>query len=128
MNTQPPPAFCLLTVPQTCAPVDAIVCTKEAIITVQVAVSYSLRYRAGPNDFERIHAQLPVLFGETRRWCHVFVTGDEENAVPLRYVPTKDLPADLNIYSAVFDLGRLSSIRERLGELIEERIVEIPNS
>jgi hypothetical protein len=128
MNMAQPPPFCLLTVPKTCAPVDAIVCTDEAIITVHVTVS---RTRStGPSDFERIHAQLPVLFGEARhwQWCHVFVAGDEENAKALRYEARKDLPADLNvtIYSAVLDLGRLSSIRKRLDELIEERVSTHP--
>jgi hypothetical protein len=114
-----PPPFCLLTVPQTCAPVDAIVCSDEVIITVQVTVSS--RYQS---DFERIHAQLSLLFGESRQWCHVFVTADEENANALRYELREGLPTDLNIalFTAVFDLGLLSPIRERLSELIEERV------
>jgi len=123
MNTPPTP-FCLLTVSQTCAAsaVDAIVCSDEAIITVQVTISR--RHGATPSSFEQIRAQLPVLFGEARRWCHVFVTGNEEDAEALRYDLREDLPADLNvtIYTAVLDLGWLGPIRERLYEMIEERV------
>jgi hypothetical protein len=115
-----PPPFCLLTVPQNCAPLDAIVGIDEVIITVQAVSS---RYRTERCDFEQIHAQLSLLFGESRQWCHVYVTGDEENAVALRYEPW-DIPADLNvmIFTAVFNLGHLDPIRERLDELIEERV------
>ncbi|KAN0128097.1 hypothetical protein V8E53_014078 [Lactarius tabidus] len=115
-----PPPFCLLTVPQNCAPLDAIVGIDEVIITVQAVSS---RYRTERCDFEQIHAQLSLLFGESRQWCHVYVTGDEENAVALRYEP-RDIPADLNvmIFTAVFNLGHLDPIRERLDELIEERV------
>ncbi len=65
MNTPPTP-LCLLTVSQTCAAsaVDAIVCSDEAIITVQVTISR--RHGATPSSFEQIRAQLPVLFGEAR--------------------------------------------------------------
>lgn len=47
-----------------------------------------------------------------------------KNAEALYYEPRDDLLADLNviIITAVFDLGQLCPIRERLGELIEERV------
>ncbi|KAI9457226.1 hypothetical protein BJY52DRAFT_1223910 [Lactarius psammicola] len=89
---------------QTRGVVDAIVCSDKVIITVKVTVSR--KHGATPSSFEQIRAQLPVLFGEARRWCYVFVTSDGGDTEALRYDPTlrEDLPAglDVTIYTAAF--------------------------
>lgn len=70
-----------------------------------------------PGNFDQIYVQLSLLLGKSRQWCHIFVIGDEENAEALRYKPREDIPAGVNlmIFTAIFNFGRLSPIRERFG-------------
>lgn len=56
---------------------DAIVCSRRHIITIQVTTSK--KHGLNPEVLKEIKANLPKLFWKKRRWCHVFVTDEEEN-------------------------------------------------
>ena len=115
-----PLPFCFIPTSSTFPTIDAIVIDDKFIITVQVTVSRT--HSAKPEGFEQIFTHLPAQFRNKRQWCHVFVTGDEENAQALRYKP-RDLPKKMRItvYSAVFDIGWLSRIHNRF-KLSKEKV------
>jgi hypothetical protein len=112
--------FCLIPGSQT--GLNAIVCSQYFFFTVQVAISESLAHSINSNSFKIICNTVPLSFLKARQWCHVFVTDDESKAENLRNKPQKDLPDNIIICSAVFDVNWLGSINERLCQFGKERV------
>ena len=90
--------------------IDAVVLTEESIITIQVAISDSHPVNRG--DFAIIEDYLPNATRRSKRWCHVFITDDENSATSLRSQTFKGLPSEVQIYSTVFDVGTPGIDRE----------------
>jgi hypothetical protein len=63
-------------------------------------------------------------FLRARKWYHVFVTNDESKAESLRKQPREDLPDDITVCSAVFDIDQLGSIQQRLVEWSKTKVYE----
>lgn len=105
MNSTP---LCLLPTSQTFAAVDAIVLTEQNIITVQVTISDN--HSAKKEGFEEIKKSLPHEMIMKRPWLHVFITDDHDKAESLRNQTLSDLPNNISIYSAVFNVGDIKSI------------------
>ncbi|KAH9013244.1 hypothetical protein EDB84DRAFT_1568754 [Lactarius hengduanensis] len=98
---------------------DAIVCSEDSFFTIQVTVSST--HSANPEGFENLRRDVPTLFLADRTWYHVFVTTDKRKAKKLRNMKLKNLPAEVIICSAVFDVDRLGSIHERLVEMCKKK-------
>ncbi|KAH9034754.1 hypothetical protein EDB85DRAFT_982435 [Lactarius pseudohatsudake] len=95
------------------------VCSQDSFFTIQVAVSS--RHSANPCCFENIRCEVPPLLLESRKWYHVLVTNDKRKAEKLRNQNPKNLPAEVIICSAVFEIDRLGSIHERLVETSKKK-------
>lgn len=113
---------CLIPVSQNFATVDAIVCSDDSFFTIQATVSST--HSAKPVGFNTIREAVPTTFLRARKWYHVFITNDESKAESLRNQQRDDLPDDITICSAVFDIDQLGSIRQRLAEWNETRVYE----
>ena len=84
--------------------IDAVICTKERIITIQVTVSSKQTMK--PDGFERLKRYLPAEFQEPRTWCHVFVTDCDRNAESLRRQHHQvAVDKGIFIYSTVLDIS-----------------------
>lgn len=93
---------------------DAIVLTEKFIITIQVTNSDS--QTANGAGFAIIEDYLPCVTKRSKKWCHVFITDNENNATSLRSQAFSDLPSKVQIYSAVFDVGTPSVDRKHVEE------------
>ncbi|KAH9077736.1 hypothetical protein EDB83DRAFT_1509422 [Lactarius deliciosus] len=111
--------FCLIPTSSNFVAFDAVVCSQDSFFTIQVAVSS--RHSANPCCFENIRCEVPPLFLERRKWYHVFVTNDKRKAENLQNQKPKNLPAEVIICSAVFEIDRLGSIHERLVDMNKEK-------
>ena len=94
--------LCLLPTSQALIAVDAIILTETSIITVQVTISHS-----HSASLEEIKKSLPRSLIKNCKWCHVFITDDHVKAESLRGQTLSNLPNNIFIYSAVFDVGQL---------------------
>jgi hypothetical protein len=82
---------------------DAVICTKEKIITLQLTVAST--HTMKPDGFERLKENLPEIFENKRSWCHVFVTDLEKNPISLRQQNHGiAVEKNISIYTAVFDV------------------------
>ena len=113
--------FCLIPDSQSVG-LNAIVCSQDFFFTVQVAISESSAHSISSSSFKTICNTIPLSFLKARQWCHVFVTDDESKAEKLRNEPQKDLPDNIIICSAVFNVNWLGSINERLCQFGKERV------
>jgi hypothetical protein len=101
--------FCLVPTSQTFAAVDAIVLTKDNVITVQMTIAS--RHDAKGTGLEKIYDGLPSKFLRARTWCHVFLTDTEDKGKLLRREKVADVKTKpIRVYSAFFDLDELDSI------------------
>ena len=85
---------------------DAVMCTQNDIITIQVTVAATHSVKA--TGFERLKKYLPKKFKESRRWSHVFVTDHDDTAAKLRrknYTVADETGISINIYTAVLDIS-----------------------
>ena len=82
---------------------DAVICTRDRIITIQLTVSSS--HSMDDDGFMQLKDNLPANFQNKRTWCHVFLTDREENAISLRK-PYREVATERNIsiYSAVLNV------------------------
>ena len=82
---------------------DAVICTHDRIITIQLTVSHS--HSMDDDGFKQLKKNLPANFQKKRTWCHVFVTDREGNANSL-LKQYHDVAAERNIsiYSVVLDV------------------------
>lgn len=88
--------------------VDAIVCSGTCIITIQVTMSET--HPLNPRVFKLIKASLPKRFRKRRRWCHVFITDEEEKAKRLQtksYQGLENIGFFISIYSSVLNVQAL---------------------
>ncbi|KAH9025509.1 hypothetical protein EDB85DRAFT_215962 [Lactarius pseudohatsudake] len=111
--------FCLIPSSSNYVAFDAIVCSEDSFFTIQVTVSST--HSADPEAFAKLRRDVPSLFLANRTWYHVFVTTHERKAEKLRNMKLKNLPAEVTICSAVFDVDRLGSIHERLVEMCKKK-------
>ncbi|KAH9059589.1 hypothetical protein EDB87DRAFT_1577603 [Lactarius vividus] len=88
---------------------------QASLFTIQVTVSSS--HSTKRDGFDYIRREVPSSFLRDRRWFHVFVTNSRKKARKLQKQKLKDLSDDVTICSAVFDVGRLGSIHDRLTEM-----------
>jgi hypothetical protein len=108
---------CFFPASQTFPTVDAIILTNDCLITVQVTISSEHSAKKAGFDIVResgIRARKKTNRKGDRSWCHVFVTDEESKAKSLREQNRKELPEDISIYSAVFDVGGLDSSVEKI--------------
>ena len=86
---------------------DAIICTNEHIITIQVAMSS--KHTMSPDGFKQLNENLSPGFGSARTWHHIFLTDCKESATSLRRQDHK-VAADqaVLIHSAVLDISKLN--------------------
>jgi len=96
---------------------DAIVLTEEFVITLQVTIADN--HTAKPGGFAIIEEYLPD--NRPNKWCHVFITDDEDVAASLRRQTFSDLPSQVRIYSAVFDVGTPSIRRKHVEEFNNQK-------
>ena len=100
---------CLVPVSQTFATVDAIVLTKDCVITVQMTVTS--RPDAKSIGFQRIYEGLPSKFLQERIWCHVFLTDTEDKAESLQKLQVEAVEGNgIHVYSAFINMDKLDSI------------------
>jgi len=102
---------------QTFPTVDAIILTNDCLITVQVTISSRHSAKEAGFNLVResgIQKKKKPNRNDDRRWCHVFVTDEESKAKSLREQNRDDLPEDISIYSAVFDVGGLDINVEKI--------------
>jgi hypothetical protein len=92
---------CLLPTSKAFVAVDAIILTKDSIITIQVTISDKHSAKSGFDDVEEAGIR------KGRSWCHVFITDNDRRAESLRGQTLGDLPKDISLHSAVFDIGRI---------------------
>jgi len=114
------------------ASVDAIIFTEHSIITIQITNAQS--HDAEGIVFSNIIENLPVLptstiQGEKSKGnveppilCHVFLTDREEKARALRHQTLTELPRNIHVYSAVFDVGRFKVNSEHMRRLDKARV------
>jgi hypothetical protein len=99
-----PTPFGFLPVSQVFPSIDAIICTDEDIITIQSTVSST--HSANLQGFDEVKKCLPVTFTKEHRWCHVFITHNDNNAQVLRRPQFEELrKRQVSIYSAVLNVG-----------------------
>ncbi|KAH8994090.1 hypothetical protein EDB83DRAFT_1024020 [Lactarius deliciosus] len=110
--------FCLIPASQNFTAFDAIVCSQDSFFTIQVTVSST--HSANLDNFENIRREVPS-FLKNRKWYHVFVTNNQIKAEGLRNQKRKDLPGEIVVCSAVFDIDQLGSIHRRLIEMSKEK-------
>jgi hypothetical protein len=70
--------LCLLPTSQALTAVDAIIFTKEFIITVQVTIASE--HSAKNEGFVAIEEAIPSCIQRNRKWCHVFITDNATKA------------------------------------------------
>ena len=82
---------------------DAVICTHDRIITIQLTVSPS--HSMNDDGFKQLEENLPAKFKNKRTWCHVFVADRDMDAISLRK-QYHEVAAERNIsiYSAVLDV------------------------
>ncbi|KAH9026744.1 hypothetical protein EDB85DRAFT_161710 [Lactarius pseudohatsudake] len=110
--------LCLMPTVKNYPTADAIVITDESIITIQVTVSY--RHKAKETGFTKIE-KLISSHVTRDKWFHVFVTDGDRAAASLQDQYLPEVPEDVVIYSAVFDIGRLAVTRENMKAFNEKR-------
>jgi hypothetical protein len=97
------PPFGFLPASRTFPSFDAVICTDEHIITIQLTVSPT--HTMKPDGFERLKQYLPTNFEKARTWCHVFVTDRNANATSLRKENHKvAVDKNISIYTAVLNV------------------------
>ncbi|KAH8986501.1 hypothetical protein EDB83DRAFT_2683759 [Lactarius deliciosus] len=111
--------LCLLPTVKNYPTADAIVITEESVITIQVTVSY--KHKAKGTGFTKIE-KLISSHVTRDKWFHVFVTDDDDAAASLRDQYLPEVPQDVVIYSAVFDIGRSVVTRENMKAFNEKRL------
>ena len=85
---------------------DAVMCTQNDIITIQVTIAATHSVEA--TGFKWLQSYLPKKFKDSRRWSHVFVTDNEDTAAKLRrkkYTVADETGISINIYTAVLDIS-----------------------
>ena len=126
--------FCFLPSSASFATADAIVITKQFIITIQVTIARS--HDAKGKGFVDIKASLPTIPStpekrgtkkskpkpKSRTWCHVFITDDSDKAGRLRNQNLPELPIETYVYSAVFDVGQFKLDSDRMRRLDDARV------
>lgn len=128
LNTLP---FCFLPSSEPFASVDAIVFTRQFIITIQVTIAQS--YDVKEQLFSEIKKSLPAIpttlakRGTKRAkplptWCHVFITDDNDKARRLQNQKLPELPKGVHIYSTVFDVGQFKSSSDHMRRLDDTRV------
>ncbi|KAH9061048.1 hypothetical protein EDB87DRAFT_475280 [Lactarius vividus] len=110
--------LCLMPAVKNYPTADAIVITDESIITIQVTVSY--RHKARETGFTKIEKFISSHVTRDK-WFHVFVTDGDRAAASLRDQYLPEVPEDIVIYSAVFDIGRSGVTRENMKAFNEKR-------
>ncbi|KAH9000665.1 hypothetical protein EDB86DRAFT_2905474 [Lactarius hatsudake] len=107
--------WCLLPTSPSFTTVDAIIFTDQFIIMVQVTISDKCGTKR--SDFVDIEEFIPPHIRKDRKWRHVLITNDEDNAASLRCRTAhtlSDLPKSTRIYSGVFDVGRSEITRKHM--------------
>jgi len=102
---------------------DAIIFTPDRIITIQATISSS--HNATSTGFEQVETVYSSgsLYRQHRRWCHVFMTHNEETAERLRNQAFPHLDnMDILIYSAVLNSSQLGLTRVRLIDAQTKRV------
>jgi hypothetical protein len=95
--------ICLLPISKTLIAVNAIVITKELIITIQVTISdHHSAKKEGFNDVMKS----AVRRGRGLR--HAFITDSHHSAESLRGQTLSGLPEEISLYSGVFDVRSLT--------------------
>jgi hypothetical protein len=91
--------------------VDAVVCTDQHIITIQVTISPNHDTKLG--GFEDLEKNIPEEFRRNRTWYHVFVT-DVSNAESLQNQKPEGLAKkQTSVYSAILDISE-AGLQKRL--------------
>ena len=130
VNTFP---FCFLPSSGSFPTADAIVITKQSIITIQVTIART--HDAKKKGFEDIKASLPTIPGtlekgtkksksksKRRTWCHVFITDDSDKVGRLQNQKLPKVLPGTYIYSAVFDVGQFKSDSVHMKQLDDARV------
>ena len=112
--------------------VDAIVFTKQSIITIQIVTSDPSQYSANEGALAEIENHLPTITAK-RTWswnmnrnrrtrCHVFITDDESKARTLSGQTLGGNSKLTRVYSAVFTFGQFEITSEQMRRLDEARV------
>jgi hypothetical protein len=126
--------FCFLPSSTSVATADAVVITKQFIITIQVTIADS--YDAKGKGFNDIRKSLPAIATTpekqgirtrkskppSRTWCHVFLTDTNDKAGLLRNQTLPEIPKGTYVYSAVFDVGQFNLDSRRMRRLNRARV------
>ena len=99
---------------------DAIVLTEEFIITIQITIANS--HTARGTGFAAIQEHLSVVTKRSREWRHVFITDNQNSAKSLQNQTFNELPSGIRIYSAVFDVGIPSILREHVERFNNQKV------
>ncbi|KAH9172976.1 hypothetical protein EDB89DRAFT_1905679 [Lactarius sanguifluus] len=118
------PPFCLLPKPKIFPTADAIVITREFVITIQVTLSNE--HDANQAGFDEIKKIIPASLRMTpskqdKPWRHVFITHSDNWAESLRAQNLPGLPDGALVYSGVSDILRSGVTREHVEALNEKK-------
>ncbi|KAH9177660.1 hypothetical protein EDB89DRAFT_2064625 [Lactarius sanguifluus] len=118
------PPFCLLPKPKNFPTADAIVITREFVITIQVTLSNE--HDANQAGFDEIKKIIPASLRTTpskqdKPWRHVFITHSDDWAESLRAQNLPGLPDGALAYSGVFDILRSGVTRKHVEALNEKK-------
>jgi hypothetical protein len=101
--------------------VNAIACTDNHIITIQVMVTPTCCVDLAVLDEMKGH--FPPTFLARRKWCHIFVTDNEYNVATLRSNEYSDLTErSISSHSAVVDISELRLFVEDIRQVGETRV------
>jgi len=107
VNSQRATSFAWIPDSRTQATFDAIIFTRDRIVTIQVTVAD--KHSMDPKGFEEMEKYLLKKFQDTRIWCHVFVTDRPSNVTTLqkhRYEVAEEM--DNPVYAAHLQVSALT--------------------
>ena len=118
--SEPEKRICLVPTSRTFPTLDAIVLTREAVITVQITIA--LKHDANEQEFDLIYKNLPpeLLASRPGRY-HVLITDNEINAKSLREQSHMQIPNGTLVYSTAIGVESLDS----MVPATEERVVAL---
>lgn len=99
---------------------DAIILTEKLIITIQVTIADN--HKAKGAGFATISEDISVVVKLNKPWYHVFIADNEDSARSLRNQSFSELPSGVRIYSAVFDVGTPTILREHVVRFDNQRV------
>jgi hypothetical protein len=125
--SEPKKPKCLIPTLRTFPTLNAVVLTKNAVITVQITISPT--HDAKAKEFNLIYKNLPhALLKKRPKRCHLFITDTETNAKSLREQNRKEVPNNVCVYSTVIAVEELGSkvpvTYDRVNSLEKVRVQE----